>query len=1550
MKRLFLGLAVMIATFSAVQARQLDCDEALARAFDNAPAKVSALNKTAEAPRLMSTKISEKGNNAIYIFNTPDHTLFVSADDRAPALLGYTDQPITDFDKISPATKNFLTGYTRQIDYNIATNAPEYTSAKKKAQQSGGIATTSYYYIAPQLSTRWDQGYPFNMYSPRVNGQETWAGCVATAMAQVMNYHRWPSTCNFYTSYWWQTGYQQLSENISYSFDWSAMAVSGSWAETSYQQEQLGKLLKACAYSVEMDFDPDGSGAYSYKVADALKEKFDYSASTSYYYRDMYDYSTWESMLFNSLAGYGPIIYSGYGDIGGHEFVLDGYDNGRFHINWGWSGTSDGYYYLDALNPSNLGAGGGSGGFNTMQDAVINIAANSSGGGWDPPTPPTPSYGSISLDPSALYFSCNQGETVSAYVNAYASGLSDNIYIWADDSDHVILNTTVLSPNGGTVYLSYNNTWNTGTNYTTIHFRSGDTQADLTLECNVNSSPTPQPIPGSISLDPSALYFTCNQGEAVTAYVNAYASGLSDNIYIWADDAEHTTLNTSILSPNGGQVYVTYNNYNAGTNSTWLHFRSGDTQTDLYLECNVIGNPTPVYGQINIDPSMLIFSCDKGQTVSANVNVSTSGLSDNISVWADDAQHVTLSTSVLSTWGGSVNISYNDTWSAGTKYTTIHFRSGSTQADMSLECTVKDTPSPEPQPDPNPTPDYGKLIMGIKGELYGYQEGGGLILKTGEPACFQNISNYAERVMCALQVRNYDTGNILYIPETLRRYETIYPGQGYSYLAFEFSNFPDGKYLVAPAYMSDSHFDFWIMDRPSNYGNAIPVTVEDGKFRCGWDRIYCCSRLYFEEQGFYNAANLFANGGENGYTTLYLKAYEPEGPVELFFEGEDADQFQVNRPFGDMESGYLTIIHTPTRPGTHRATLVAHCPWTRGEFEVVAETGTVIMEEISLDPTSLIFTCGKGEVATANITVATQALTNDIAIWADDSDHVTMTPTSLPPSGGTVHIAYNNTQDYGMHNTFIHFRSGSAQANLDLECNVKVQPLDDLAEKYSISDARGNATEKGYDARKIRNFAYGDGKLYCVYNVFEKPEIIVLNAQTGDLLGRLRNGNCIGNGLIALSDVAVIQGRIFACNLVANDADPIRVYCWENDNSAPYQIFSDTDKQGCNRLGDAMSVAGTYPTDIQFAFANDNGTDRTNIVEYTFNIGSVTSKAIPVLDESGNYLSVGSNARPYIWGGNNYWIDGNNINPAWAPSNGNGAVQRACTCLTDGDVHGASHHEFQFHGLKYAANMVFRGDNHTAAKLRMFHDPNGNFSVKSNVVELPVDGLGNIPNSEGLGEICINTDGNSFIEAWVFSAGQGLAYITLGNVPVTNPEPLHTPILSVDRSEHDFGSTTVHEAVTVHIPVFTEHLSQDIDVALYGMNANMFKLDGRTIAPNAEHVKVTYAPTAVGNHTCYLSIAARDYDATHVITLSGSAGQVGVEVAVAGHFIVNINDGLITVAGTQCHNIDVYNAAGAQVASAVNNNQVDCRHLPHGVYILNIKDTNGAKCTVKIEL
>ena len=158
--------------------------------------------------------------------------------------------------------------------------------------------------------------------------------------------------------------------------DWDNMLDSYDGSTTTIQQQAVANLMKYCGAAVQMDYADawnGGSGAYSSDVPEALKNYFNYSEATVLKKRSSYTSNNeWDDLIYSELASSRPVYYSGSNNSGGHAFVCDGYDgNGYYHINWGWSGTSNGNFLLSALDPHEQGTGGSSAGYNNNQAALI---------------------------------------------------------------------------------------------------------------------------------------------------------------------------------------------------------------------------------------------------------------------------------------------------------------------------------------------------------------------------------------------------------------------------------------------------------------------------------------------------------------------------------------------------------------------------------------------------------------------------------------------------------------------------------------------------------------------------------------------------------------------------------------------------------------------------------------------------------------------------------------------------------------------------------------------------------------------------------------------------------------------------------------------------------------------------------------------------------------------------------------------------------------------------------------------------------------------------
>ena len=377
MKRIFLFAVALFSMASAAIASPVTPEQALAR-LGGDRAAMRAPGKNGVTPALVMTATTEAGAPAVYVFNRPDDGgyMLLSADDEAYPLLGYADDGAFDPANIPPAMQWLIDEYARQIRYAVenpvAAPGLSAASAALAASRAGRRA------IEPMIKTDWDQIAPYNNMCPQDGLTRTYTGCVATAMAQVMNYWKYPERGQGTITYTSTTIQKRLSLDLSLrAFDWDNMLPTyypGQYNEK--QADAVAYLMKACGFSVKMDYGTDSSGALAMLIRHGLVKYFNYDGNAVYDLRLFHSATEWEQMIYDNLKDVGPILYGGASTIGGgHSFICDGYDGeGYFHFNWGWTGMSNGYFSLDALNPDSLGSGGGNGGgYNFTQDAVFGI-------------------------------------------------------------------------------------------------------------------------------------------------------------------------------------------------------------------------------------------------------------------------------------------------------------------------------------------------------------------------------------------------------------------------------------------------------------------------------------------------------------------------------------------------------------------------------------------------------------------------------------------------------------------------------------------------------------------------------------------------------------------------------------------------------------------------------------------------------------------------------------------------------------------------------------------------------------------------------------------------------------------------------------------------------------------------------------------------------------------------------------------------------------------------------------------------------------------------
>lgn len=335
--------------------------------------KVKTRTTTRSEMQLVHTEYTSDNKPTLYIFNYTDSPGFVilSADDVGNPLLGFSDSEYFNI-KDAPATiRAWIGQYSKQIEFAILSNAKSY----KPMTQANWSA------INPLITTQWNQDAPYNLQCPVINQKFCMAGCVATAMAQIMNYWKYPTQPQGKITYY--PGKLQTPLSIDFSkrqIDWDQFQDTYLFDGDKYnyseeQSEAIAYLLKACGYSVQMNYNLAVSGAVPFRIGEALIKNFCYNPNITYEERVFYTTSEWNRMIYNELAAGRPVIYDGWSDEGGHEFICDGYLGGDFfHINWGWGGLSDGYFQLQSLNPEEIGISSSyGGGFNYQQGATIGI-------------------------------------------------------------------------------------------------------------------------------------------------------------------------------------------------------------------------------------------------------------------------------------------------------------------------------------------------------------------------------------------------------------------------------------------------------------------------------------------------------------------------------------------------------------------------------------------------------------------------------------------------------------------------------------------------------------------------------------------------------------------------------------------------------------------------------------------------------------------------------------------------------------------------------------------------------------------------------------------------------------------------------------------------------------------------------------------------------------------------------------------------------------------------------------------------------------------------
>lgn len=355
MKRLlhiqFLLVLLLALGYSPLQAKRITQWQAQQQAYSfwgkQMPQKAKAKSRTAT---------TASPSDAYYVFNNDaGGFVIIAGDDAVMPVLGYTSTGSFDAENLPDGLKDLLKSYERQIAA-LGDNYVANQTATRAAFTGEKLLKTA----------EWNQMAPFNKYTP--NNYVT--GCVATAGAIVMKHHGYPAKGTGSHSYTWNG--KTLTANFGHDYDWASMPVKYDGTNDA-DFDGVARLMADLGVAVEMNYAKDGSGSYIGDLVTALQKYYGYSKLSHLMAIEDVGAEAWNGRLREEIDANRPVLYAASDPArGGHAFVIDGYKDESFSVNWGWGGYCDGFYKIGALNPESVGKPTGDK-YNVGQSAVFGM-------------------------------------------------------------------------------------------------------------------------------------------------------------------------------------------------------------------------------------------------------------------------------------------------------------------------------------------------------------------------------------------------------------------------------------------------------------------------------------------------------------------------------------------------------------------------------------------------------------------------------------------------------------------------------------------------------------------------------------------------------------------------------------------------------------------------------------------------------------------------------------------------------------------------------------------------------------------------------------------------------------------------------------------------------------------------------------------------------------------------------------------------------------------------------------------------------------------------
>lgn len=325
------------------------------------------------------TIYDDKGEPCMYVFNFDEGFIIVAAQDCARPVLAYSTEGQFPTSHVPAAMLFHLDCLTEQLHHGIEQRLEadaDIAAQWESVISSGRIGDRDGVIVEPLVASLWNQDHPYNSYCPvdaDGPGGHAYAGCTATAASMIMHYWRFPLVGQGSHSY---HPYHYPTQSVNFGatkYDWDNMpnTLNGS---NIVQQEAVALLQWHAGVALESNYGPDGTSAYPHDVPDVLTRYFRYSNDC---FGDWYESwkkdsrDQWHNRCRANLDAAHPIQYGGWtADGSGHAFICDGYDsNGLFHFNFGWSGSGNGFFALDAIVAQGYN-------FSYSNHAIFNIYPN----------------------------------------------------------------------------------------------------------------------------------------------------------------------------------------------------------------------------------------------------------------------------------------------------------------------------------------------------------------------------------------------------------------------------------------------------------------------------------------------------------------------------------------------------------------------------------------------------------------------------------------------------------------------------------------------------------------------------------------------------------------------------------------------------------------------------------------------------------------------------------------------------------------------------------------------------------------------------------------------------------------------------------------------------------------------------------------------------------------------------------------------------------------------------------------------------------------------